>query len=72
ISQISKWVPPGSVRIYSDILSNMPSVAFLTPKGKKVLLVLNTSQSSQSFNIEYKGRRVTALLKGQSAGTFVW
>jgi glucosylceramidase len=72
ISQISKWVPPGSVRIYSDILPNMPSVAFLTPKGKKVLLVLNTSQSSQSFNIEYKGRRVTALLKGQSAGTFVW
>ncbi len=72
VGQISKWVPPGSVRIYSDILSNMPSVAFLTPKGKKVLLVLNTSQSSQSFNIEYKGHRVTALLKGQSAGTFVW
>ncbi|MFZ1227096.1 MAG: glycoside hydrolase family 30 beta sandwich domain-containing protein [Saprospiraceae bacterium] len=72
LGQISKWVPPGSKRIQSDIAPNMPSVAFLTPQGKKVLLVLNTASASQSFNIEFKGKRVTALLQAQSAGTFIW
>lgn len=72
IGQISQWVPPGSIRIQSDILPGLKSVAFLTPQGKKVLLVLNTSHKSQSFNIEFNGRRVTTLLKDQSAGTFIW
>lgn len=72
LGQISPWVPPGSVRIGSDILPGLQSVAFLTPTGQKVLLVLNTTQDNQSFNIEYKGRRVTTLLKAQSAGTYVW
>ncbi len=72
LGQVTKWVPPGSKRIQSDIGGNFTSVAFLTPQGKKVLLVLNTSTSSQSFNIEFKGKRVTALLQGQSAGSFIW
>lgn len=72
LGQVSKWVPPGSKRIQSDILPGLQSVAFLTPQGKKVLLVLNTGSTSQSFNIEFKGKRVTAILQAQSAGTFIW
>lgn len=72
IGQISQWVLPGSRRIQSDILPNLTSVAFVTPQGRKVLLVLNTSDASQSFNIEYKGKRVVALLQAQAAGTFIW
>jgi len=72
LGQISAWVPPGSVRVASDNLPGLQSVAFLTPTGRKVLLVLNTTQTNQSFNIEFKDRRVTTLLKAQSAGTYIW
>ena len=72
LGQVTKWVPPGSKRIQSDVLPGLQSVAFLTPQGKKVLLVLNTGSTNQSFNIEFKGKRVTTILQAQSAGTFVW
>lgn len=72
VGQFSKWVIPGSRRIQSDQTSQLQSVAFLRPDGKKVLVVLNTGSNSQSFNIVFKGKKVTALQPAQSAGTFIW
>ncbi|MEO6550868.1 MAG: glycoside hydrolase family 30 beta sandwich domain-containing protein, partial [Ferruginibacter sp.] len=39
IAHASKFVPAGSVRISSNITGNLQNVAFLTPSGKKVLVV---------------------------------
>jgi glucosylceramidase len=72
IAQASKFVPAGSVRIGSNMLSSLPNVAFKTPDGRKVLIVLNNSNSEQTFNIGYKGRKAVATLSAGSAGTFVW
>jgi len=68
----SKFVRPGSVRIASTVVSNLPNVAFQTPDGKKVLIVLNKANSSTTFNIRSNGQTVSPTLPAGAAGTFVW
>jgi glucosylceramidase len=72
IAHASKFVRPGSVRINSDIAGSLQNVAFQRPDGKKVLIVLNESGDSQTFNIRYKDKIVTTSLGGGSVATFVW
>ncbi len=72
IAHASKFVRPGSVRINSNITGNLQNVAFQRPDGKKVLIVLNDSGASQTFNIRYKDKIVTTSLGGGSVATYVW
>jgi glucosylceramidase len=72
IGHASKFVRPGSVRIQSNTPGDLPNVAFKSPDGKKILVVLNTGTSNQSFNIKYKGKIVTASLDAGAVGTFIW
>lgn len=72
IAQVAKFVPPGSVRLGSNILGQLPNVAFRRPDGKTALIVLNESGDIQSFNISSGGKWVTASLPGRTAGAFVW
>jgi len=72
IAHASKFVPSGSVRIASTLVDGLPNVAFMTPDGKKVLIVLNETDKPQSFVIEFKGRNATATLPKDAVGTFVW
>lgn len=72
IAHASKFVPPGSVRIASNNTGSLYNVAFLRPDGKKVLIVENDGSNSQSFNIVFNGKHVTASLDGGAVGTFVW
>jgi glucosylceramidase len=72
IAHASKFVRPGSVRVDSNIPGNLENVAYLAPDGRKVLIVLNNSAVSQSFNIRFNGRIVTTALDGGAVGTFVW
>jgi glucosylceramidase len=72
VAHASKFIRPGAVRIASGNLDLLSNVAFKTPQGKKVLLVLNNSKSDQTFNIRYKSRVVTTTLHSGSVGTYVW
>jgi glucosylceramidase len=72
IAHASKFVRPGSVRIATDQPSNLPNVAFQRPDGKKVLIVLNTGNALQYFNIGYRSKVTTTLLSPGSVGTYVW
>jgi len=72
VSHASKFVPSGSVRISSTITSNLQNVAFLTPAGKKVLIVMNNNSTAVDFNIRFKGKWVTSVLPAGAAGTYVW
>lgn len=72
IASASKFVRPGSVRIESNMLNDLPNVAFKTPNGSKVLIVLNDSNQKKNFNIKYKGKSVLAKLEKGDVGTFVW
>src|SRR5690348_515483 len=72
IAHASKFVKPGSVRVASNVAAGLPNVAFITPDGKKVLIVLNESGVSQTFNISFKGKIVSPTLASGSVGTFIW
>ncbi len=72
IAHAAKFVRPGSVRVSSNIAGSLQNVAFITPDGKKVLIVLNSGTSSQTFNISFKGKIVMPTLNAGSVGTFIW
>jgi glucosylceramidase len=53
----------------TDIL---PNVAFKTPDGKIVLIVVNDTWSANSFRIQYRGKYASLRLNPGAAGTYVW
>jgi len=72
IAHACKFVPPGSVRIASNIAGNLFNAAFKTPGGKKVLIVVNDGTSATSFNIRFKGKWASSGLAAGAVATFVW
>lgn len=72
IAQASRFVTPGSVRIGSNWLEPLPNVAFRTPEGKTVLLVLNEAAQSTTFHVSADGRCIKVSLPAGTVGTFVW
>jgi glucosylceramidase len=72
IAHASKFVRSGSVRIASNNIGTLSNVAFKTPAGKKVLIVLNEGSSTQTFNIQFNGMIVTSELAGGAVGTYTW
>ncbi len=72
IGHASRFVPPGSVRIHSNITNSLYNVAFITPDGKKVLIVVNDSSEFKSFSIGYKDMTASASLAAGAVATYVW
>ena len=72
MAHVSKFVRPGSVRIASNNIDSLPNVAFTTPTGKKVLIVVNDSKNPQTFTIRYNGKDTIAKLESEAVGTFMW
>lgn len=71
IAHASRFVPAGSVRIASTEAAGLATVAFKTPAGKKVLLVVNEG-GAQGFNIKYKGKWAFVSLPSGAVATFTW
>jgi glucosylceramidase len=72
IAHAAKFIRPGSVRIGSDQLASLPNVAFVTPAGYVVLIVLNDGPEPQSFAIRYQGQHAVAELPAHAVATYVW
>jgi glucosylceramidase len=72
IAHSSKFVPPGSVRIESNSTAELPNVAYKTPEGKIVVVVLNNTESQKSFNINVAVEPISTTLPAGAVATFVW
>ncbi len=72
VAHASKFVPAGSVRINSSLVSNMPNVAFKTATGKKVLIVLNDGSEAVTFNIKFKDKIAVSTLAVGAVATYIW
>ena len=72
IAHASKFVPMGSVRVASNTLTNLPNVAYKTPDGKIVLIVLNTSKQNQPFEISFGGKSASTSLDAGAVATYTW
>ncbi|HTH58441.1 MAG TPA: glycoside hydrolase family 30 beta sandwich domain-containing protein, partial [Cyclobacteriaceae bacterium] len=72
IAHASKLVRPGSTRILSTIVDGLYNVAFLTPDGKKVLIVVNDNNIAKTFAIGFNKQTVTTSLGAGGVGTYLW
>lgn len=72
MAHAAKFVRPGSVRIGSTSSTTLPNVAFRTPDGKKVMIVLNDSGTLQICKIASGNNPLTLTLKAGAVATFVW
>ena len=72
IAHASKFVRPGSKRIYSSNNESLPNVAFLTPDKEIVLIVLNDSGMNQTFAIELAGETSNYNLNSGATVTYVF
>jgi glucosylceramidase len=72
IAHAAKLVRPGSVRIGSNNIDGFLNVAFKTPQGKTVLIVLNTTDQSRQFNISSGKNSTTTFLNAGATATYYW
>ena len=72
VGHTSKFVPPGSVRVASTGPASLPSVAYTTPSGQRVLLVLNASPTPQPVSIQHQGKVLNTALAGGAVATYIW
>lgn len=72
IGHASKFIPAGSVRISSTQSGNLMTVAFITPDGDKVLIVLNDGNKTEFFNIKYDYKWCTVSLNSNEVATYIW
>jgi glucosylceramidase len=72
LAHASKFVRPGSIRIASNTLDALPNVAFKTPDGKTVLIVSNTTATTQNFDVRIGPNLFTTTLNAGSVGTYIW
>ncbi|ANQ50070.1 glucosylceramidase [Flammeovirga sp. MY04] len=73
IGHASKYIPVGSVRIKTNQMGNLPNVAFLTPEGKTVTLIMNNSESNTKLNLNFSGtdEKYTVSLPSNSVATII-
>jgi len=72
VAHAAKFVPPGSVRIRSNALDKLPNVAYETPRGNHVVIVANTTDTAQTFQIRFHGESIVSTLSAGAVATFVW
>jgi len=72
IAHASKFVPQNSVRIQSSTINNVSNVAFKTPSGKIVMIVVNENSASQYFNLRVNGKWATISLAANAVATYIF
>jgi len=64
---------PGSIRVTTiENSAVLPNVAFKTPDGKIVLIVVNDTYSINSQRIQFRGQFATLRLNPGAVGTYIW
>jgi glucosylceramidase len=72
IAHAAKLVRPGSMRIGSNLPEGLPNVAFTTPAGKTVLIVMNAGKTSTSVDIACKNGYFTQSLSAGAIASYTW
>lgn len=72
IAHASAFVPPGSVRLESNMPQDLPNVAYRRPDGRLVLIVMNEGYSDTPSNVKWGGQTLMVRLPGGAVGTLVF
>jgi glucosylceramidase len=72
VGHVGRFVAPNSIRIESNRTKSLNNVAFTTPDGKTVLLVINNDEAAQTFGISYRKKNCSVTLPANAVATLVW
>jgi glucosylceramidase len=72
IAHASKFVTPGSVRVETNLEEGLPNAGFVTPDGRRVLIVLNEGPEEKSFHVRSGDKAFGSSLSKGAVATFVW
>ncbi|QKG52992.1 RICIN domain-containing protein [Hymenobacter sp. BRD67] len=73
LGHASKFVDPGAVRIASNsVAGGIEDVAFKNPDGSRVLIALNNSSASNTFQVSWNGQSFTYTLPAGAVATYKW
>lgn len=72
IAHASKFVPPGSVRVDSNITDTILNVAFKTPKGNVVVIFQNKNKTDRDVRVKLGGKSMYVRLKAETIYTWVF
>ncbi|NUY82658.1 glucosylceramidase [Flavobacterium sp. MAH-1] len=72
MAHASKFARPGSKRIKTSTIDGLPNVAFKTPDGKTVLVVVNTSAQKKNFSVSYQAQSFGAKLDPGAVVTYIF
>jgi glucosylceramidase len=72
LAHFSKFVPAGSVRIWSSESEQLSTVAFLRPDGKIALVAANVGNFDKAFAVRYHGKTFTTTIPTEGVATYVW
>ncbi len=72
LAHCAKFVRPGSVRVASNLPDGLPNVAFRTPDGRKVIIILNESGALKNFSLRFGGKTAALSLEKGAVATCIW
>jgi glucosylceramidase len=68
----ARFIRPGSVRVYSSEVDQLPNVTCLTPDSRMVMLVMNDADGPRRFRVQHQGAYATLELGAGDVATFRW
>jgi glucosylceramidase len=68
----ARYIRPGSVRVYSNEVSQLPNVTCLTPDSRMVMVVMNDADGARRFRVQHRGAQATLELATGAIATLRW
>ncbi|MGE5149527.1 MAG: glycoside hydrolase family 30 protein [Rhodospirillaceae bacterium] len=68
----ARFIRPGSVRVHSSELDQLPNVTCLTPGSRIVMVVTNEAPAAKRFRVQHRGAYATLELGPGDVATLRW
>jgi glucosylceramidase len=68
----ARFIRPGSVRVHSSKVDQLPNVTCLTPDSRMVMLVMNDADGARRFRVQHRGAYATLELGTGDVATLRW
>ncbi len=68
----ARFIRPGSVRVHSSEVDQLPNVTCLTPDSRMVMVVMNDADGARRFGVQHQGAYATMELGMGDVATLRW
>jgi glucosylceramidase len=72
MAHAARFIRPGSVRVHSSKVDQLPNVTCLTPDSRMVMLVMNDADGARRFRVQHRGAYATLELGTGDVATLRW